>query len=135
MLCGNQSVVYTGRCVSPRLGGRSAGTRSSDTAQMEATDDGRQFQAASVSEGETSVLSQQMEVLKRVRLVYSTPQAMLASVFRAMPIESSFRLVTVYAGVNQHVEAVPWPHPNFEQAAELFAGARSFATLDLLQGF
>lgn len=35
----------------------------------------------------------------------------------------------------QHLEAVLRPHPNLEQAAEIFAGAKCFATLDLLQEF
>lgn len=66
--------------------------------------------------------------------VYSTPQVVFASIVMAMPKGASVHLVADDRAVKRHLEAIPWPHPYFEQAAEPFAGATCFSTLDLLQG-
>lgn len=37
--------------------------------------------------------------------------------------------------LKQQAKAVPWPHPNLEQASECFQRASCFASLDRLQDF
>lgn len=67
--------------------------------------------------------------------MYSNPQTVCASVALVMPKGGPFLLVVDHRAVNQQLEAVSWPHPNLEQAAEFFVGASYFVTLDLLQRF
>lgn len=67
--------------------------------------------------------------------MYGNPQAVYASTTMAIPKVIYVRLVTNLRVVNQEVEAVRWPHPNLEHAAECSKARIIFASLKLLQGF
>lgn len=52
--------------------------------------------------------------------MYSDTQAVFDSIAMAMPKGDSLHLMADRCPVNQQLKAVPWPHPNLGQAAELF---------------
>lgn len=61
------------------------------------------------------------------------PSGRFASVAMAMPKGGLLRLVTVYQAVIQQLQAMPWRHPNLEQAADILASKSLFSSIDLEQ--
>ena len=81
-------------------------------------------------------LAKHMEHLVEAGMVYRNNQAVYGSVAMAIPKgNNNFRLVSDYRAVNATIEQAAFPMPHLESMPSLFAQAKAFCTLDLLQGY